>query len=77
MASKPKKSSKRATTTRSSKKVVLVRPPLDFTKPLEEQKEALEEFVDSFAEELMKPTDHRRHQHRAHHSSGPPMPRSG
>jgi hypothetical protein len=55
MASKPKKSSKRATTTRSSKKVVLVRPPLDFTKPLEEQKEALEEFVDSFAEELMKP----------------------
>jgi hypothetical protein len=56
MTYKPKKSSKRATTTRSSKKkVVLVRPDLDFTKPLEEQKEALEEFVDSFAEELMKP----------------------
>jgi hypothetical protein len=55
MTYKPKKSSKRATTTRSSKKVVLARPDLDFTKPLEKQEEALEEFANSFAEELMKP----------------------
>ena len=56
MTYKPKKSSKQATTTRSSqKKVVLARPTLEFTRPLEEQEEALEEFADSFAEELMKP----------------------
>ena len=57
MTSKREKSSKRKTTTRSYEKggVVLARPKLDFTKPLEEQEEALEEFVDSFAEELLKP----------------------
>ena len=58
MTHKPKKSSKRKTTTSSSKKksgVVLVRPRLDFSRPPEEQEEALDAFVDSFVEELKKP----------------------
>ena len=47
MTYKPKNSSKRKTTTPSSKKsgVVLVRPQLDFTKPPEEQREAIREFA--------------------------------
>jgi hypothetical protein len=55
MTSKREKSSKRKTTTPSSKKVVLVRPALDFTKAPEEQKEALDAFVDGFVGALKKP----------------------
>ena len=57
MTYEPKKSSKRKTTTPSSKRkrVVLARPMLDFTRPPEEQEQALDAFVDGFVEELKKP----------------------
>jgi len=58
MTHKPKKSSKRKTPPSSSKKkggVVLVRPQLDFTKPPEEQREAIRAFSRSLVQELKKP----------------------
>lgn len=55
MTSKRAKSSKRKTTMPSSKKkVVLMRPALDFTRPPEEQQEALDAFVHGFVRELKK-----------------------
>jgi hypothetical protein len=38
----------------SKKKVVLMRPALDFTRPPEEQQEALDAFVHGFVRELKK-----------------------
>jgi hypothetical protein len=55
MTSKREKSSKQATTTPSSKKKVVLARPVDFTRPLEEQEEALDAFADSFVQELKKP----------------------
>lgn len=50
MTSKKDERSKQPSTT--PKKVVLVRPPLDFEKPPEEQEEAIEEFCRSVAKGL-------------------------